>query len=262
MVIYNQSWSMRQEERELKSLLTHQDFNAEETPPSLLETAKQQARAYAQATGGLAVLSDMQSNVCHIYSGVFGRSMGLTDYVQDTSTAFENAIFSSIYEDELMERHILELRFFRFIASVPLSEKTHYHATCLVHFRMHEERFQPVLHTMRYVGFHDNGSMWLGLCTYLPFPQAKERLEGSIIDTRTGQLVQPEQYVELDQQLLSHRQSEVLSLLAQGLGSKQIAERLYISPHTVNRHRQDILATLGVSNTAAAVDMGRRMHII
>lgn len=253
---------MRQEERELKTLLTEQDFEPQPAQQAFVETMQQQARAYAQATDGIAVLSDLQNGVCHIHSGQFGRSMGFAPYVSDTSTAFENTIFGSIYEEELMERHILELRFFRFIESVALSAKMHHCAMCLVHFLMPDGRRQPVLHTMRYVGFHPNGSMWLGLCTYIPFPQATAQLEGCIIDTRTGQRVQPEQYVALDSQLLSRRQLEVLTLLAQGLASKQVADRLNISVHTVNRHRQDILATLGVSNSAAAVDMGRRMHII
>ena len=61
---------------------------------------------------------------------------------------------------------------------------------------------------------------------------------------------------------LSRRQLEILSLIAKGVPSKQIAGNLNISIYTVNRHRQDILATLKVANTAAAVEIALRMNLI
>jgi len=42
--------------------------------------------------------------------------------------------------------------------------------------------------------------------------------------------------------VLSKRETEVLGLISQGLNSKSIAERLFISVNTVNNHRQNILA--------------------
>ena len=56
--------------------------------------------------------------------------------------------------------------------------------------------------------------------------------------------------------------AEILSLIAKGVPSKQIADNLNISIYTVNRHRQDILATLKVANTAAAVEIALRMNLI
>ncbi len=53
---------------------------------------------------------------------------------------------------------------------------------------------------------------------------------------------------------LSEREVEVLSLAADGLTNRQIAERLYLSPHTVARHLANARGKLGASNrTEAAV---------
>jgi DNA-binding CsgD family transcriptional regulator len=51
---------------------------------------------------------------------------------------------------------------------------------------------------------------------------------------------------------LSEREVEVLSLAADGLTNRQIAERLYLSPHTVARHLANARGKLGASNRAEA----------
>ena len=51
---------------------------------------------------------------------------------------------------------------------------------------------------------------------------------------------------------LTDREAEVLGLLASGLQTKQIGQRLGISPKTVDQHIQNLYAKIGVSTRAAA----------
>src|SRR5207248_4867867 len=53
--------------------------------------------------------------------------------------------------------------------------------------------------------------------------------------------------------LLTPREREVLTLLAEGLEQNEIAERLVISPKTVGSHIERILGKLGVRSRAQAV---------
>ena len=57
---------------------------------------------------------------------------------------------------------------------------------------------------------------------------------------------------------LSHREREVLALLADGLGNKQIAARLDISVNTVKTHLEMLFDKLGASSRAEAVAIGVR----
>jgi DNA-binding NarL/FixJ family response regulator len=52
---------------------------------------------------------------------------------------------------------------------------------------------------------------------------------------------------------LSAREVDVLRLVAQGLPSAEIAERLFISVRTVNTHLTNIYRKLGTSSRAAAI---------
>ena len=51
---------------------------------------------------------------------------------------------------------------------------------------------------------------------------------------------------------LSRREVEVLSLTAKGLTTKQIADRLFISPKTTDHHIQHVYTKIGISTRAAA----------
>jgi DNA-binding NarL/FixJ family response regulator len=51
---------------------------------------------------------------------------------------------------------------------------------------------------------------------------------------------------------LTSREVEVLGLVAEGLTNAQVAQRLFLSPRTVQRHLNSIYHKLGVSSRAAA----------
>ncbi|MEE1929451.1 response regulator transcription factor [Streptomyces sp. TRM 70351] len=57
---------------------------------------------------------------------------------------------------------------------------------------------------------------------------------------------------------LTPREQEVLRCMVAGLGRKAVAERLFLSPHTVRTHMQNVLGKLGVHSTLAAVALARR----
>jgi two-component system, NarL family, nitrate/nitrite response regulator NarL len=61
---------------------------------------------------------------------------------------------------------------------------------------------------------------------------------------------------------LTRRELDVLSLLVEGLTQPEIAEDLFISPKTVGKHIEHILAKLGVHNRAQAVALAVRDELI
>jgi two-component system, NarL family, response regulator YdfI len=61
---------------------------------------------------------------------------------------------------------------------------------------------------------------------------------------------------------LTARESEVLTMLAEGTSNKEIAARLNISDHTVKFHVSSILAKLGATTRTEAVSRGVRQGLI
>ncbi|HWD86331.1 MAG TPA: response regulator transcription factor [Solirubrobacteraceae bacterium] len=62
--------------------------------------------------------------------------------------------------------------------------------------------------------------------------------------------------------LLSEREREVLSLIADGCTNREIAEQLFLSPHTVKEHTSAVYRKLSARNRAEAVQLAQRMGLL
>jgi len=61
---------------------------------------------------------------------------------------------------------------------------------------------------------------------------------------------------------ISQREMEIIQLIAEGYTNIEIAERLFLSSHTVNTHRKNIMQKLGINNTAALVMFAVKMELV
>lgn len=248
------------EERTLKETLLFQSGIDASVQMPCMDDYCRMAEDFARICGGIAVISDFSRNCCYIYSGSFGKVFNLSQYAEIDS-AFEDCIFSFIDQSDLIDRHILELRFFEFIKTLPIEARTEYIHSCRLNVTI-GERQMSIVHKTRYLNILPNGCITLGICTYVPFGDKRVGdFEGYIINLNTGETLDLGQVKGVDENILSSREREVLSLLSEGFGSKQIAEKLHISINTVYRHRQNILQHLNVVNTAEAVKIGLRMQL-
>lgn len=80
-------------------------------------------------------------------------------------------------------------------------------------------------------------------------------LAAEIVGELVGQVVDPEQD-------LSHREIEVVRLLAEGRSNRAIAEALYLSEATVKTHLVRVYRKLRVDNRAAAVSAAVRRGLL
>jgi DNA-binding NarL/FixJ family response regulator len=67
---------------------------------------------------------------------------------------------------------------------------------------------------------------------------------------------------EQPEPLLSEREREVLDLIADGATNREIAERLFLSPHTVKEHTSALYRKLGARNRAEAVQLAQRIGLL
>lgn len=61
---------------------------------------------------------------------------------------------------------------------------------------------------------------------------------------------------------ISEREIEIIILIAEGFSNKQIADKLFLSTHTVTTHRKNIMNKLDINNTAGLVLFAVRENLI
>lgn len=61
---------------------------------------------------------------------------------------------------------------------------------------------------------------------------------------------------------LTKREKEVLQHIAEGLTNNQIAEKLFISPLTVDSHRKNLMTKLEVKNTASLIKLAIEQNLL
>lgn len=61
---------------------------------------------------------------------------------------------------------------------------------------------------------------------------------------------------------ISQREIEILKLVAYELTSQEIAQRLFLSPHTVDSHKKNLKYKLDVRNSAGLVRKGFEMGFL
>lgn len=70
------------------------------------------------------------------------------------------------------------------------------------------------------------------------------------------------QNLKFDGYSLSEREKEILSLLVEGLSKKQIAEKIFLSHHTVDSHIRNIYAKLEVHSRSSAISKAIREKLL
>ena len=251
---------------DLNQRFLNQTFDCTDESYDSLQDAMNTASTYAKVENAIAVLSDLRSNRSYIYNGAIADVLGITPDGKQRNeiieSIWEENIYRKIHPDDLLARHLLELKFFHLLKSLPVSERTTYHTVSILRMLNTRQEYIPIAHRTLYLHSSPNGSPWLALCLYGFCTQLNPPTgaSGFIFHSATGEVV-PD-WSDSCHKILSHREKEILKCVSQGLPSKSIADELHISLNTVNRHRQNILEKLRVKNSIEALKVAEAMKLL
>lgn len=106
-----------------------------------------------------------------------------------------------------------------------------------------------------------------GACGYVLKKAAYEEISDAIVRVADGKLYlgafqeHPQLFVRPGKGLLTDREVDILRLVARGLTSRKIAEELSINHRTVETHRQNIMAKLGIHSATALAGYAREQGL-
>lgn len=110
----------------------------------------------------------------------------------------------------------------------------------------------------------DNTPVVMGVVDLSPNQNSNQTFSIRLINNKTGEIISFPFSTSEDtiSNSLSRRELEILKMAGEGMLSKEISEKLFISVHTVNGHRQKIFKKMNVQNLTEAINIARREGLL
>ncbi|KQT16966.1 histidine kinase [Chryseobacterium sp. Leaf404] len=253
---------MRAIQSDLNEKLLQQKFSSTSEKENLqLQKCQEIAQNCADLENGIAVLSDLQNNKSYVYSGKIADELNIfqKQKSKEIESIWEEELFSILNAEDVLQKHLLELQFFQFIKTIPFEAHKDYCVVSRLRIAGNPNQ-KSLLHKMFYFTNADDKNVELALCLY-HFDFLNSSLHhGMIINTANSSVIH--QTEDGNASFLSVREKEILKMIQDGKRSKEIADLLFISINTVNRHRQNILEKLRVGNMTEACMMAAKLRWI
>lgn len=219
------------------------------------------ASVYSLTEGAMVVLSCLRTNISHIYWGKVAETMDFdsSKSYQKVDSVWEEEIIERIHPDDWAIRNLQELLFFR-LSSLQTQPICVYPSHLEQTMRMADKNggWHNILHRIFYFISDGKPGISYVLCIYTITDKLYQ--DAHMINTLTGE----DKILKVDDchRFLSEREKNILILIRKGLASKEIADVLEISKHTVDRHRQNIIAKLQVNNATEACHKAKLLGLI
>lgn len=200
----------------------------------------------------------------HIYvSSKFETVLGYDiDEASEEGTDYFNCY---VHPDDLLALTEAGVYFLEMALKMPVQEVKNYKLISEYRMKKANDEWLRVVEQHVCLEFDKHENVWLSLSMLdiSPNQDLDSPAQSRLLNFKTGQLFNfPPESLKKEKSPLSKREKQILDLLASGLISKQIADKLYISTNTVNTHRQRIIEKLNVANTAEAVKYSSRIGLV
>ena len=217
------------------------------------------AKNFVELENGIAILSDLKNNKSYIYSGKIADELNVFQNKKsiEIESIWEDELFDILEADDVLQKHILELQFFQFIKTVPFEKQKDFSVVSRLRI---SGKQKSLIHKMFYFSDPYHKNVEFALCLYHFDFFTVANYTGMIINNSDGEIIRHREVENSD--FLSSREKEILRMIQLGKKSKEIAGLLFISVNTVNRHRQNILEKMRVSNTTEACTMALKLNWI
>jgi DNA-binding CsgD family transcriptional regulator len=172
-------------------------------------------------------------------------------------------IDDSIHPDDMPVLISLQKRAFEYVFKLPCTEQCDY--KYIFEFRARGVSGEYIRVVCQYqvleAGGQEKPPLLLGIVDISPDQDLKTHIKFCLINFKTGDII-PIPIIEDTNISLTKRELEILEMVDKGMMSKEISTKLFISIHTVNRHRQNILEKMKVDTLSEAINYAQKLGLL
>ena len=210
---------------------------------------------------GIVVLQDLINDKVLYVSDRFYEAFG---FKKNMTESADHVKFRYKFHPDDYIVNISGIAYLEYLLGLPSEKRKDYK---LIHeFRVKNDLgkwIRLLVHDM-ILELDDSGIPWLNLKIFDLSPNQETNYRGNSIcrNLLNGEQIHLFNFIAKGINNISDREKEVLSLIAEGMKSKEIADKLFISLNTVNNHRRNLLKKLNVANSSEAVNQAFKYGLI
>lgn len=195
------------------------------------------------------------------YSSNYGGLLGYkrSDY-EDIGQQF---FAQRIHPDDALKLSSNGITILKLLGKFSNDEKLNYKHVYEYRIRNAQNKYVRLIEQYQVLELDAKGQPWLML-TMQDLSPSQDETEGckcQMLNFRTGQIIPIEAPTKVELEL-TKRELEILKFVKEGFLSKEISDKLSISVHTVNTHRQRFLEKLGANNSLEAVIFASKFGLL
>lgn len=227
---------------------------------SFIQTEKMFWEQLSKVSNSVVVVMDIHKDKPLFISQTIFNSLGSTAslFSENISEALNKYIHPSDLQS-LIERKFYNLCF---LFDVPILHKYDYKEIYQYRIKSADRYIwvieqQQVLHLDEY----NNTRITLSIIDISPNQREDNKFASDILNYKTGEILSLDKIPPITI-LLTERETEILKMIQNGFLSKEISDKLSISFHTVNTHRQNILKKLNANNSLEAINYAKKLGLL
>ncbi len=248
---------------EFTELIGIQQFNSNELNYSILNNHTTQLKLLSELSNSSIFIFDLCRKELVFSSGLYAKLVDENDKSANGILSFFNHMVHHEDSVTLLKRWINSLKS---CYNISPAERKNYKVINDYRMKNSKEEYIRVIDQHQVLELDKQGNIWLSVC-FIDISPDQDKYTGvrsTIVNFKTGELV----WEALNKQKntenikLSTREKEILSLIKEGYLSKEIAEKLFLSVHTINTHRQRILEKLKVDTSIEAIKYSSELGLL
>lgn len=232
------------------------------TAEEIWEKHRPHVELLSQVNNSCVFVSELHVGYLYISSNfvdLFGLDITSEDTIEDAGHKLE----ACIHRDDLLVVINFQSQAFEYLSALSQEEQADYKH--IFEFRVlgQSQKYVRIVFQYQILEVREPGEpiILLGVADISPDQDMEAGPKFRLVNFRTGEMI-PFRIEESSKMGLTKRELEVLNMAKEGMFSKEISDKLSISIHTVNRHRQNILEKMKVDNVVEAIRHARRWGLL
>jgi DNA-binding CsgD family transcriptional regulator len=232
--------------------LTQYKFDVENLDYSVVEKHSVVLQTLADIGNTGTSIFDLNKRQIIFLSSNFGKLLG---YEQSDYQEVDQMFFADkIHPEDSLDLSTRSVSVYKIFDNFSREEKLNHKLVSEYRMLNFENKYVRLVEQYQILELDPKGQIWL-IMSIVDLSPNQDVLEGSksqFLNFKTGKII-PIETPKKIQYELTKRETEILRLVRDGYLSKEISDKLSISLHTVNTHRQRFLEKLGANNSMEAV---------